>query len=139
MPEPTSPLEEAVARIGDRWTLLIVAALLDGPLRFGELSDRVEGIAPNVLTKRLRQLEADGVIVSSPYSQRPPRFAYELTGPGRDLAGALALLSSWGQQHTEHTDAGHHLTCGTALEARPWCPTCDRVVDEPEVSDDIAI
>ena len=142
-PEP-SPLHEALARIGDRWTLLIVAALLDGPRRFGELSDEVgglvpNGIAPNVLTKRLRQLEADGIVVSSPYSRRPLRVAYELTGPGRELAGALALLTTWGQRHTDGEDTGHHAACGTTLEAKPWCPTCDRVVDEPEVSQEISL
>lgn len=132
------PLVEAVNRIGDRWTILIVASLLDGPQRFGELSGSVDGIAPNVLTKRIRQLEFDGVIRSTAYSERPPRFSYALTDDGRQLAGALALLSTWGSrhmgsspsaQHPAARHAGQHSLCGATLETRLWCPTCDRSVD----------
>ena len=128
------PLVEAVNRIGDRWTLLIVHSLLGGPQRFGELSGSVQGIAPNVLTKRIRQLESDGLVRSTPYSERPPRFAYALTDDGRQLAGALALLASWGTRHTASRVpgdllAGQHSRCGTMLETRLWCPTCDQAVD----------
>jgi DNA-binding HxlR family transcriptional regulator len=134
-----SPLAAAVARIGDRWTLLIVDALLAEPRRFGELTDLVAGISPNILSARLRGLEADGVVVSSPYQQRPVRMIYELTAAGRELAGALSLLATWGQQHSDARPAGFHLACGSPMEARLWCPTCERVVDDPEASDDIAI
>src|SRR5437588_1952278 len=72
-------LSEALAIVGDRWTLLVVAALLDGPRRFGELQAEIASIAPNVLSQRLRHLEQNGLLVARPYSQRPPRFAYELT------------------------------------------------------------
>ncbi|HLU41765.1 MAG TPA: helix-turn-helix domain-containing protein [Microthrixaceae bacterium] len=136
--EDPHSLVHAVERIGDRWTLLVVDALLGGPRRFGELSELVGGIAPNVLTARLRQLEADGVVRSAPYSQRPRRYAYELTDAGRELAGALALLAAWGRRQR---GAGHgpgepvHRTCGSALEARLWCPTCDRQVDDPEADE----
>src|SRR4051812_25628360 len=85
-PPVSRPLDDALERIGDRWTLLVVDALLAGPRRFGELGEQVEGIAPNILTRRLRQLEADGIVVAAPYSHRPVRLSYELTGPGRDLA-----------------------------------------------------
>ncbi len=89
-------LEEAVARVGDRWTLLLVSALLDGPRRFNDLIDDVGGIAPNVLSQRLRQLEQNGIVVATPYSTRPPRFVYQLTGSGLELAGVLRLLAQWG-------------------------------------------
>lgn len=133
------PLADAVERVGDRWTLLLIDALLDGPQRFGELGDAVGGIAPNVLTARLRQLEVDGVVRATPYSRRPLRMEYALTDAGRELAGALALLSAWGRRHAgEATGDGvdvaapgpEHRTCGTALVARLWCPTCDRPVDD---------
>ena len=74
MPEPTSPLSYAVERIGDRWTILIVDALMDGPRKFGEIETMVGGIAPTVLTKRLRQLGTDGIVVARPYSERPIRL-----------------------------------------------------------------
>src|SRR4051812_27477029 len=80
-------LEWAAVRVGDRWTLLIVHALLGGPLRFGELGERLPGIATNVLSQRLKRLEGDGLVISNAYSARPPRFSYELTQAGRELAG----------------------------------------------------
>src|SRR5687768_8186663 len=83
-------LTRAAARMGDRWTMLVVESLLTGPRRFGELAELLDGIAPNILTKRLRQLEQDGLVVSTPYSERPVRLAYELTELGKELAGALA-------------------------------------------------
>src|SRR5262245_14073869 len=79
---PQSALADALATVGDRWTLLLVAALLDGPRRFGELQEEVAGIAPNVLTQRLRQLERNALVVARPYSERPPRFVYELSAAG---------------------------------------------------------
>src|SRR5919202_3273288 len=130
-----SPLEEAVARVGDRWTLLIVEALLDGPRRFNELGERVAGIAPNILSARLRALEHDGLVLAEPYSQRPRRFVYELTDAGRELAGALRLLAQWGARRSEHSEALQHDACGASLEARWYCPTCDRVVSEDEAAD----
>ena len=125
-------LDDALTRIGDRWTLLVVDALMDGPKRFGDLSEQVGGIAPNVLTKRLRQLEADGILRSTAYTERPVRLRYELTEPGRRLAGALALLATWGAGLSQRSDDRRHGDCGTALEARLWCPTCDRPVDPLE-------
>ena len=83
--DEAGPLERAVASVGDRWSLLLVSALLDGPLRFGELAEAVPGVAPNILTRRLRHLEHEGLVVATPYSRRPLRVTYELTGTGRDL------------------------------------------------------
>jgi DNA-binding HxlR family transcriptional regulator len=136
---PTRPegLADAVARVGDRWTLLIVDALLAGPRRFGELEKELDGVAPNVLSRRLKQLEADGVIVAQPYQERPVRLQYRLTASGADLADALRLLSSWGARHGEvRQDAPlHHAACGTAVETRWWCPTCERIVERTEIDD----
>ena len=147
---PNEALAEATARVGDRWTLLVVDALLDGPRRFGELSELLGGIAPNVLTARLRALEADGVLRSTPYSTRPVRLEYELTDAGHELGGVLALLGSWGRRQVGGGDRGGHgvpagsgpaapraahRACGTELVARLWCPTCDRPVDDPSHDD----
>jgi DNA-binding HxlR family transcriptional regulator len=130
-------LDAAVRRIGDRWTLLVVDALRAGPLRYGELESTLPGIAPTVLARRLRDLETDGLILATPYQSRPVRMSYELTGPGRDLAGALDLLRAWGS--TQRGDSGgtgrHHDACGSGLEVRLWCPTCERVVGDGEASD----
>jgi DNA-binding HxlR family transcriptional regulator len=129
-----SPLDAALERVGDRWSLLIVEALLDGPRRFGELEDQVAGIAPNILTDRLRRLETGRVVASRPYTRRPPRVAYALTDDGRELAGVLRLLASWGAGGSEAAETLRHLDCGSALEARWFCPTCARPVGEDEAS-----
>jgi len=123
-----SALADALATVGDRWTLLVIAALLDGPRRFGDLQTEVPGIAPNVLTQRLRQLERNALVVARPYSERPPRFVYELSAAGRELAGALRLLAGWGARNAEGGTVPRHAVCGTPMEARWWCPTCERTV-----------
>lgn len=131
-PAEETALERAVGRVGDRWSLLVVHALLDGARRFGELQDLLPGIAPNILSQRLKHLERQGVLVARPYSTRPPRFAYELTASGQELAGALRLLAQWGAAGTGGGEGLHHGACGTPMEARWWCPTCERTVDDRE-------
>jgi DNA-binding HxlR family transcriptional regulator len=128
--ELSTPLELALERVGDRWSLLLVEALLDGSARFNDLQERVAGIAPNILADRLRRLEREGVVVSRPYSERPPRMEYHLTGAGQDLAGALRLLADWGARRSADHEPLRHEVCGTPLEARWYCPTCTVVVDE---------
>ena len=129
-----SPLDAALARVGDRWTLLVVDALLAGARRFGELLEDVKGIAPNVLSERLKRLEREGLVTARLYSERPPRAAYELTAGGRELAGALRLLAQWGARRSDASTPRHE-ACGTPMEARWYCPTCARVVDEDEAGD----
>jgi DNA-binding HxlR family transcriptional regulator len=128
--EERSPLAEALAAVGDRWTLMVVEALLDGPARFNDVQESIPGIAPNILSERLRRLEREGLAVAQPYSERPPRYVYELTVSGRELAGALRLLADWGARHSD-AEPVRHETCGSALEARWYCPTCDESVEEP--------
>jgi DNA-binding HxlR family transcriptional regulator len=132
--EPT-PLEAALERVGDRWSLLVVEALLDGPRRFNELGEAIPGIAPNILTARLRSLERERIVVAAPYQQRPPRMSYSLTSTGQDLASALRLLADWGARRESGGDESsatpiRHGRCGTPLEVRWYCPTCDVGVDD---------
>jgi DNA-binding HxlR family transcriptional regulator len=126
-----SPLAEAALRVGDRWNLLVVEALLSGPRRFNDLLETVSGIAPNILSQRLKHLEREGLVMARPYSHRPPRVAYELTAEGQDLAGALRLLAAWGARRAGLVET-RHLACGTPLEHRWYCPTCARVVEDEE-------
>ena len=128
--DTASPLSEALARVGDRWTLLVVEALLGGSRRFSDVLDQVPGIAPNILSERLKRLERDGLLVSRRYSDRPPRSDYELTAEGKELAGALRLLAHWGARHAPAAEAPRHAACGTNLQARWYCPTCDQIVDD---------
>jgi DNA-binding HxlR family transcriptional regulator len=124
-------LADALAAVGDRWTLLVVAALLQRPKRFGDLQRDIPGIAPNVLSQRLRALESRSLVLARPYSERPPRFVYELSGAGGELAGALRLLAGWGSRHAGSAPPRHGL-CDTPLEVRWWCPSCKRPVEEDE-------
>ena len=142
MAEPDRPpasatpgaLAATLDRVGDRWSLLLVEALLAGPRRFGELAADVPGIAPNILAARLRSLERAGILVATPYSRRPVRMAYSLTVDGRDLGGALHLLADWGSRRGGAGEPLRHELCGTPLEAVWRCPTCERVIgeDDPE-------
>ena len=127
-------LAEALAAVGDRWTLLIVAALLSGARRFGELQSELSGIAPNVLSSRLRQLTEQRLVVAEPYSQRPERFVYELSEAGRELAGPLRLLTQWGARRTGGGTAVH-AACGYPLEAVWYCPTCQEPVADDEAGE----
>ena len=130
------PLEAALDRVGDRWSLLLVEALLDGSRRFGDLGEALPGIAPNILTDRLRRLERAGILRSSPYQERPTRYTYELTADGRALASALRLLADWGSRRSNDVEPLRHAVCGTALEARFFCPTCSAVVDAAEAPEE---
>jgi len=135
MPPAFSPLDAALARVGDRWALLLVDAMLGGPRRFSELSDSLAGIASNVLSHRLKMLERAGVVVATPYSERPLRMVYELSAAGRELAGALRLLAQWGAGSAGDEDLLRHAACGTPVEARWYCPACDEAVDDDDAAD----
>jgi DNA-binding HxlR family transcriptional regulator len=136
-------LSSALQRVGDRWTLLVVGGLLDGPLRYGELQGAVPGIATNVLSSRLKDLERQGLVVAHPYSRRPLRLEYQLTSVGAELAGVMRLLAAWGAASAAADDVtvnapeGNasvpaHVLCGTPLEVRYWCPTCQQVAEDDD-------
>jgi DNA-binding HxlR family transcriptional regulator len=127
-------LSDALAAVGDRWTLLIVTSLLGGAQRFGDLERSIEGIAPNVLSSRLRDMTEQGLVVAEPYSERPQRFAYGLTDGGRALAAPLRLLTQWGASRGEGTGPVHD-ACGAELEAVWYCPACERPVSDAEADE----
>ena len=135
-PPTDEALAAALATVGDRWTLLLINALLRGPRRFGELQEEIPEIAPNILTQRLRRLERDALVVARPYSERPLRMAYELSAAGAELAGALRLLAGWGARNLSGASSPRHAVCGSPMEARWWCPTCQEPVNE-ELSEEL--
>ena len=135
-PSPEAvPAEGALAAaldlVGDRWTLQIVAALLDGPRRFNEVAEAVPRVAPNVLSARLRHLEGSGLLVARPYSSRPPRLRYQLTARGAALAAVIEALVRWegGAGWPETT----HDVCGTPLQLQLVCSRCGVVVEGSSV------
>jgi len=99
MSDAKCPTREVLDRIGDRWTVLIVAALGHGPLRFNEIERRVAGISQKMLTQTLRGLERDGLVSRTVYPEVPPRVVYKLTATGKTLLSPLAALQGWAAAH----------------------------------------
>lgn len=91
-------IAQALAVVGDWWTLLVVRELAGGVTRFGELADSL-GVSRKVLTERLNALVDNGVVRRERYSDHPPRFDYLLTDKGRGLLPVLIALQNWGEQH----------------------------------------
>jgi DNA-binding HxlR family transcriptional regulator len=89
--------------VGDKWSLLVVRDLLYGKRTYGELVKSPERIPTNILADRLKRLEDAGIIVSSPYQQRPIRYAYTLTPKGNALGDVLLAFVRWGKQYIPGT------------------------------------
>ena len=89
--------------VGDKWSLLVVRDLLHGKRTYGELVDSPERIPTNILADRLKRLEQAGIISSTPYQQRPTRYAYVLTPKGSALGEVLLAFVRWGKQHIPGT------------------------------------
>ena len=88
-------VHEVLSQIGDKWTVLIVRSLNDGPRRFSELKREVEGISQRMLTLNLKTLERDGFITRTVYPTVPPRVDYELTPLGHSLSEPLGVIAQW--------------------------------------------
>ena len=97
--DPDCPTRVVLDRIGDKWTVLVIGALVDGPLRFTALRQRVGGVAPKVLTQTLRAMERDGLLTRTVFAQVPPRVDYALTDLGVSLGGPIAVLTDWAEAH----------------------------------------
>lgn len=95
------PVRNVVAQIGDKWSLLILFALVDGSDRFNALKSRIEGISQRMLTQTLRDLERDGYVNRTVYPEVPVRVEYALTELGRDLVKPLYELVCWADNHQE--------------------------------------
>ncbi len=93
------PSRRLLDRIGDRWTVLLIAALEGGPRRFSQLLRTVDGISQKMLTQTLRSLEADGLVLRTVHPEIPPRVEYELTELGRSLLEPLGALIDWASTH----------------------------------------
>jgi DNA-binding HxlR family transcriptional regulator len=110
--------------IGDRWTLLLVRDLLGGPHRFQDFQEGLPGIAPNILSDRLKLMEEHGLVSRRFYSDHPPRAEYELTDRGRDLGTVVGALAAWGSRHVHKSSALVHDACGRPVEVKYFCPHC---------------
>ncbi len=106
-PEPGECLavSETLARIGDKWTVLVVELLRDGPIRFNEIRRTISGISQRMLTLTLRDLERDGLVTRTIYPTIPPRVEYELTKLGRTLYEPLAGVAAWVRENRSVMEA----------------------------------
>src|SRR5919197_4140265 len=98
-PEDCRAVSEVLARVGDKWTVLVVSALGDGPKRFNELRRALGSISQRMLTLTLRGLERDGLVTRTVFPTIPPRVDYELTDLGRGLAQPVKALGQWAFEH----------------------------------------
>lgn len=95
VPEECGAISEILSRIGDKWTVLVVSMLGNGPMRFNELRREIGGISQRMLTLTLRGLERDGLVTRTVYPTVPPRVDYELTPLGRTLLDPIVGVASW--------------------------------------------
>ncbi|GAB2624943.1 helix-turn-helix domain-containing protein [Streptomyces capparidis] len=92
-------LDAALDVMGGKWKALILWALLDGPLRFGEVRRAVPGISERILTLQLREMENSGLVHREVYPEVPPKVEYSMTDFGRSLLTALMPLGEWGERN----------------------------------------
>lgn len=92
------PVAAAARVLGDRWTLILLRTLADGPCRFKHLESTGEGISPAVLSARLRELEAHGMVTRTSFNEIPPRVEYSLTDKGQDALPVIEALRIYGQR-----------------------------------------
>jgi DNA-binding HxlR family transcriptional regulator len=97
--EKCQAVSEVLARVGDKWTVLVVFTLGRGPLRFNELKRSIDGISQRMLTLTLRALERDGLVTRTVFPSIPPRVEYELTQLGRSLLSPVSALAGWAVEH----------------------------------------
>jgi DNA-binding HxlR family transcriptional regulator len=95
LPSDCRAVSDVLARVGDKWSVLVVTRLGGGPLRFNELRRSIGGISQRMLTLTLRGLERDGLVTRSVFPTIPPRVEYALTALGRDLLQPVAALGEW--------------------------------------------
>jgi DNA-binding HxlR family transcriptional regulator len=100
--EDCRAVSSILARIGDKWSVLIIVLLGDGPKRFNEIKRMVGGISQRMLTLTLRGLERDGLVKRTQFPTIPPRVDYELTQLGRSLWEAVQPLGQWARGHVKH-------------------------------------
>ncbi|MGL4176054.1 MAG: winged helix-turn-helix transcriptional regulator [Dermatophilaceae bacterium] len=98
---PDCPVRDVLERVGDKWSVLVVAQLADGPRRFSTLLRGTDGLSQRMLTRTLRLLERDGLVDRTVTPTTPPQVSYSLTPLGTGLATALGPLTAWAVEHRE--------------------------------------
>jgi len=122
---------KALEVIGERWSLLIVRAVMHGNRRFGEMQESL-GIARNVLSARLQRLVDEEILERRAYQESPPRYEYFLTQKGLDLWPALIALLNWGDRYSPSPEGPRrlivHKECGGTVSERGICESCGKLL-----------
>lgn len=103
------PTRAALDRIADKWTVLIMGLLADGPKRFSGLQRGIDGISQKMLTQTLRALERDGLVSRTIYPEVPPHVEYDLTVLGRTLSEPITAVRRWAEEHTGEVTAAQQI------------------------------
>ncbi|MFG2662496.1 winged helix-turn-helix transcriptional regulator, partial [Streptomyces sp. NPDC048425] len=104
-PDNGRGFRDTLDRIGDKWSVLVIGILSQGPLRFGVLHQRVPGVSQRMLTLTLRHLERDGIVTRTVYAEVPPRVEYELTELGEGLRATVRAFAQWVTDHHGEIEA----------------------------------
>lgn len=99
------PCRGVLDLVASKWSALVIGALEAGPMRFGALRRRIEGVTQKMLTQTLRELERDGLVVRTVYPTVPPAVEYALTKLGRSVAGPLAAIRDWSERNLDEIQA----------------------------------
>src|SRR5437660_10875706 len=99
VPEDCRAVSEVLSRVGDKWTILVVGELGNGPKRFNEIRRALGSISQRMLTLTLRGLERDGLVTRTVFPTIPPKVEYELTTLGRSLLVPVSSLALWARQN----------------------------------------
>lgn len=114
------PTRQLLDRIGDRWTVLVIGALAQGPLRYTALATRIEGVSQKMLTQTLRALERDGLVIRTVLPVIPPHVEYELSPLGADLLATVSVLERWAITHIDDVEsARQNFDARSQVQASP--------------------
>ncbi len=120
--------------IGDKWSLLILHRIFNGFETYKDIQDGLDGIPTNLLSERLKAMEADELIIRELYQEHPPRYRYILTEKGRDLEDVFNSLMLWGQRHLDKCYRKLvHNHCRCTVEHKYYCPECGKYVNINEL------
>ncbi len=121
-PEECRALSDILVRIGDKWTILVVGALGQGPMRFNAIKHSVNGISQRMLTLTLRGLVRDGLAARTQYPTIPPKVEYALTPRGLSLLQPIVALADWARRHRLEIEASRARYDAGVADA-PWPAT----------------
>jgi len=110
-------ISEILSRVGDKWTVLVIVQLREGPLRFSDIKRRLGSISQKMLTSTLRALERDGFLTRTVYPTVPPRVDYALTPLGRDLLQPVTTMADWATRNVDAIDRARARFDGARADA----------------------